>query len=70
MKSYKLYKLICKNADLQEKRHPLIDKNRFMKFLMVFYWLYFAAILLFMGVVMAIGMKNSYNGVAAFHVFD
>ena len=70
MNSYKLYKLICKNADLQEKRHPLIDKNRFMKFFLVFYWLYFAAILLFMGVVMAMGMKNSYNGVAAFHVFD
>ncbi len=70
MNSYKLYKLICKNADLQEKRHPLIDKNRFMKFFLVFYWLYFAAILLFMGVVMAMGMKHSYNGVAAFHVFD
>ena len=68
MNSYKLYKLICKNADLQEKRHPLIDKNRFMKFFLVFYWLYFAAILLFMGVVMAMGMKHSYNGVAAFHI--
>ena len=70
MNKYRLYRLICKNADLKDERHPLIDKNRFMKFLMVFYWLYFAAILLFMGVVMAIGMKNSYNGVAAFHVFD
>lgn len=48
----------------------MLEKNRFMKFLMVFMWLYYAAILLFLGVVMAIGMKDSYNGVAAFHVFD
>ena len=70
MNSYKLYKLIAKNADLKTKRHPMLDKNRFMKFLMAFMWLYYAAILLFMGVVMAVGMKGSYNGVAAFHVFD
>ncbi|MCR5851100.1 MAG: DUF5687 family protein [Bacteroidaceae bacterium] len=70
MNSYRLYKLICKNADLKENRHPMLDKNRFMKFLMAFMWLYYAAILIFMGVVMALGMKDSYNGVAAFHVFD
>ena len=70
MNSYKLYRLIRHNANLQDQRHPMIDKNRFMKFLMAFMWLYDAAILLFMGVVMGIGMKNSYNGVAAFHVFD
>lgn len=70
MNKYKLYKLISQNADLKEKRHPMLDKNRFMKFLMIFMWLYYAAILLFMGVIMAMGMKHSYNGVAAFHVFD
>ena len=70
MNKYKLYKLISKNASLKEERHPMLDKNRFMKFLMAFMWLYYAAILLFMGVVMAMGMKHSYNGVAAFHVFD
>lgn len=70
MNKYQLYKLICKNADLKEKRHPMLDKNRFMKFLMAFMWLYNAAILIFMGVVMAMGMKNSYNGVAGYHVFD
>lgn len=70
MNKYKLYKLISKNASLKEARHPMLDKNRFMKFLMAFMWLYYAAILLFMGVVMAMGMRHSYNGVAAFHVFD
>ena len=48
----------------------MLDKNRFMKFLMVFMWLYYAGIYIFMGVVMAIGMKYSYNGVAAFHVLN
>ena len=70
MNKYQLYRLICKNATLKEERHPMLDKNRFMKFLMVFMWLYYAGILLFMGVVMAMGMKYSYNGVAAFHVFN
>ena len=70
MNKYRLYRLINQNADLKEKRHPMLDKNRFMKFLMIFMWLYYAAILLFMGVMMAMGMKHSYNGVAAFHVFD
>ena len=70
MNKYRLYRLISQNADLKDKRHPMLDKNRFMKFLIVFMWLYYAAILLFMGVVMAMGMKHSYNGVASFHVFD
>ena len=70
MNKYKLYRLICQNADLKEARHQMLDKNRFMKFLIVFMWLYYAAILLFMGGMMAIGMKHSYNGVAGFHVFD
>ena len=70
MNKYKLYRLICQNADLKEARHPMLDKNRFMKLLMAFVWLQYAASLLFMGVMMAMGMKYSYNGVAGFHVFD
>ena len=70
MNKYQLYKLLRKHEDLKVKRHPMFDKNRFMKFLMIFMWLYYAAILIFMGVTMAIGMKGAYNGVAAFHVLD
>ncbi|MBR4643970.1 MAG: hypothetical protein IKO73_02255 [Bacteroidaceae bacterium] len=70
MNKYQLYKLLRKNESLKEKRHPMFEKNRFMKFLLIFFWLYYAAILLFMGVTMAIGMKGAYNGVAAFHVLD
>ena len=70
MNKYQLYKLLRKNENLKEKRHPMFEKNRFMKFLLVFMWLYYAAILLFLGVTMAIGMKGAYNGVAAHHVLD
>ena len=48
----------------------MLEKNRFMKFLGIFMWLYYAAILLFLGVTLSVGMKHAYNGVAAFHVLD
>lgn len=70
MNKYQLYKLLRKNENLKERRHPMFDKNRFMKFLLIFMWLYYAAILIFLGVTMAIGMKGAYNGVAAHHVLD
>lgn len=70
MNKYQLYKLLRKNESLKEKRHPMFEKNRFIKFLFIFFWLYYAAILIFMGVTMAIGMKEAYNGVAAHHVLD
>lgn len=70
MNKYQLYKLLRKNENLKDRRHPMFEKNRFMKFLLIFYWLYNAAILLFIGVTMAIGMKGAYNGVAAYHVLD
>jgi len=70
MNKYQLYKLLRKNENLKDRRHPMFEKNRFMKFLLIFYWLYNAAILLFIGVVMAVGMKGAYNGVAAYHVLD
>ena len=70
MNKFQLYKLLQKNENLKERRHPMFEKNRFMKFLLIFMWLYYAAILLFMGVTMAMGMKGAYNGVAAHHVLD
>ena len=70
MTNYQLYKLISKNRELKDERHPMFEKNRFMKILGVFMWLYYAAILLFLGVVMATGMKGSFHGVAAFHILD
>ncbi|MGN0234596.1 MAG: DUF5687 family protein [Bacteroidaceae bacterium] len=70
MNRLKLYRLLCKQDELKNARHPMLEKNRFMMFLGIFMWLYYAAILLFLGVMLSIGMKNAYNGVAAFHVLD
>lgn len=70
MNKWQLYKLIRKNSQLKDERHPMFEKNRFMKFLGWFMYLYYAAILLFMGVILPMGMRGTYNGVAAFHILD
>lgn len=70
MNKLNLYRLLSKQDELKDERHPMLEKNRFMKFLGIFMWLYYAAILLFLGVTLAIGFKGAYNGVAAFHVLD
>lgn len=70
MKPLQLYKLLRRNSQLKDERHPMLEKNKFMKFLMIFMWLYYAAILVLLGVVMPSGMRDQYNGVAAFHVLD
>lgn len=70
MNKWKLYRLIQQQSNLKDERHPMFEKNRFMKFLAVFMFLYYAAILVLMGCVMPMGMSHAYNGVAAFHVLD
>ncbi len=70
MTKLELYRLIKRNASLKDERHPMLEKNRFMRLLMVFMWLYYAALLLIMGVALPVGMEDEYNGVAAFHVLD
>lgn len=70
MTKFQLYKLIRQHSKLKDERHPMFEKNRFMKFLAIFMWLYYAAILVFMGVMLPSGFRGMYNGVAAFHVLD
>ena len=70
MRKYQLYKLINQLDELKDKRHPMFEKNKFMKFLAWFMILYYGAILLFLGAILPIGMSKAYYGVAAFHVFD
>ena len=70
MNKWQLYKLLRKQDNLRNERHPMFEKNRFMKFLGWFMFLYYAAILILMGVVMPAGLSGEYNGVAAFHVID
>ena len=70
MTKYELYKLIRRNDELKDKRHPMFERNRFMKVLAIFMWLYYAAILVLMGVMLPMGFRGMYNGVSAFHVLD
>lgn len=70
MNKWKLYLLLRRQGQLKDERNPMFDKNRFMKILAIFMWLYYAAILLFLGVMLPMAMRGAYNGVAAFHVLD
>jgi len=70
MNKWQLYKLIRKNDELKNLRHPMFEKNRFVKFLAWFMFIYYAALMLLLGVTLPMGMKGAYNGVAAFHVLD
>ncbi len=70
MKNYALYKLIRNTEKLKEKRNPMFEKNKMMKFLGIFMFLYYAAILLLLGVLMPSALGDIYNGVASFHVLD
>ncbi len=67
---FTLYRLLRKNEKTKAERHPMLAKNKFMKFLMVFMYLYYAAILLLLGVTMPLGLRDKYCDVAAFHVLD
>lgn len=64
---FQTYKELKKLDKLQDKRHPMFEKNRFSKFLIWFMFLYYAALLIFMGVVLAKGMDGS---MASFHLLD
>lgn len=70
MNKYQLYRLLTRQQDIKDRRHPMYEKNRFMKFLIWFMIVYYAAILLFMGAILPMGFSGMYPGVAAFHVLD
>ncbi len=63
----KIYKELRRLDKLQEKRHPMFEKNKFAKFLIYFMFFYYAALLIFMGVVLPAGLDGS---MASFHVLD
>ncbi|MCF0198066.1 MAG: hypothetical protein HUK02_01920 [Bacteroidaceae bacterium] len=68
-KAYRqLAKLIKRNSDLKDKRHPMYEKNKFMKFLAWFMVAYYAALMLLMGVVLPMGLGGRHT--AAFHAID
>ena len=65
-----LYKIIRKNQKLGEKRNPAFDTNRFAKFLMYFMAVYWAAILLFMGVMLPLMFEETVPNMEPYHIMN
>lgn len=65
-----LGKLLRQHEKLKDRRHPMFERNRFMKFLMYFMLVYYAGCLLMLGFTLPIPMGQVYHGVAGFHVLD
>ena len=58
MTKYQLYRLIEKTEEFKDKRHPMFERNKFMKFLGWFMIAYYAALMLIMGVSMGFALKG------------
>lgn len=61
------YKTLRNLDKLQEKRHPMFEKNKFAKFLIYFMFVYYAGILVFLGAALPEAMDGS---MANFHILD
>lgn len=70
MKLRELHKILSKHESLADKRNPMFERNRFVKWLAIFMIAYYAAIMILMGVVLPMPMSEIYAGVPAFHVLD
>ncbi len=66
----KLGALLRQHEKLKDKRHPMFERNRFVKFLMYFMVAYYAGCMILLGVTLPLPMGETYHGVAGFHVLD
>ena len=55
---WRLYRLVCKNKDLGEKRHIMFEQNKAMKWLGYLFAAFWCAYLLFFGVVLGNAMSD------------
>ena len=65
-----LYKIIKRNQKLAAKRNPVFDTNRFAKFLMYFMAVYWAAILLFLGVMLPLMFEGIVPNMEPYHIMN
>lgn len=65
-----LYKIIKRNQKLGAKRNPAFDTNRFAKFLMYFMAVYWAAILLFLGVMLPLMFEEIVPNMEPYHIMN
>lgn len=66
----KINKLLREHERLKERRNPMFERNRFVKFLMYFMMIYYAGCLLLLGITLPIPMSDIYHGVPGFDVLD
>ena len=65
-----LYKIIKQNQKLAEKRNPAFETNRFAKFLMYFMIVYWAALFLFMGVMLPFALEDMVPNMEPYHIMN
>ena len=65
-----LYRIIKNNQKLAAKRNPAFETNRFAKFLMYFMAIYWAAILLFLGVMLAPLFEEVVPNMEPYHIMN
>ena len=65
-----LYKIIKQNQKLAEKRNPAFDTNRFAKFLMYFMIVYWAALFLFLGVMLPFMFEELVPNMEPYHIMN
>ena len=65
-----LYKIINQNQKLAEKRNPAFETNRFAKFLMYFIVVYWAALFLFLGVMLPFAMEDIVPNMEPYHIMN
>ncbi len=65
-----LLSIIRKNDKLAAKRNPSFERNRFAKFIIYFMVAFWAAYLIFIGITLALGLKEGVQNMEAYHVFN
>jgi hypothetical protein len=65
-----LLSVIRQNEKLAARRNPSFEKNRFAKFLIYFMAAFWAAYLVFIGVILALALKDGMPNMEAYHVFN
>lgn len=65
-----LLSIIRKNDKLAAKRNPSFERNRFAKFIIYFMVAFWAAYLIFIGITLALGLKEGIQNMEPYHVFN
>lgn len=64
----KINKLLREHEKLKDRRNPMFERNRFMKFFAYFAIVYYAGCMILLGVILPLPMSDVYHGVPGFDV--